>query len=41
MDDVAVLAAECGARSLVMLDELGRGASAREGPPSACPLAIS
>ena len=30
MDDVAVLAAECGARSLVMLDELGRGTSARE-----------
>lgn len=31
MDDVAILASECGPRSLIMLDELGRGTSAREG----------
>ena len=31
MDDVKIMTAECGPRSLVMLDEIGRGTSSKEG----------
>jgi len=31
MDDVRVMTSECGPRSLIMLDELGRGTSSKEG----------
>ena len=38
MEDVAVMASECTDRSLVMLDEIGRGTASREGAALATAL---